>query len=99
MGLQPTRLFTEWGWFFLALAMDVDAWAGRAGSGDGACSDGAEIYEWWPTRATGSCVGFVGFVVAPRDGDFEVLVYQGCLLVSVDESVCDGVCDNDDVCG
>ena len=31
--------------------------------------------------------------------DFEVLMYQGCLLVSVDECVCDGVGANDDVCG
>ena len=31
--------------------------------------------------------------------DFEVLVYQRCLLVSVDECVWDGVGDNDDVCG
>ncbi len=38
--------------------------------------------------------------VAPSDGDFEVLVYQGCLLVSVEECVCDKVGDNnDDVCG
>ncbi len=42
-------------------------------------------------------VGCVGCVGCPSD--FEVLVYQGCLLVSVDEWVCDGVGANDDVCG
>ena len=102
MGLQPTRLFTEWGGgFFLALVMDVDAWAGRAGS-DGAGragSDGADIYEWWPTRATGSDCGLCGLCGLCGPSDFEVLVYQGCLLVSVDECVCDGVGANDDVCG
>ena len=52
-----------------------------------------------PPAVIVGCVGFVG-CVAPSDGDFEVLVYQGCLLVSVDECVCDGgVGDNDDVCG
>jgi hypothetical protein len=51
-----------------------------------------------PPAVIVGCVGFVG-CVAPSDGDFEVLVYQGCLLVSVDECVCDGVGDNDDVFG
>ncbi len=39
-----------------------------------------------PPAVIVGCVGFVG-CVAPSDGDFEVLVYQGCLLVSVDECV------------
>ena len=40
-----------------------------------------------PPAVIVGCVGFVGCVAPSSDGDFEVLVYQGCLLVSVDECV------------